>query len=51
MQLRLLPTYSTERYYILSEIEQRATIAAIEGDEGKSSLWSLYVNHPPSSMI
>lgn len=30
MNLNLLPTYTTERYYILSEIEDRAVFEPVE---------------------
>ena len=34
MNLRLLPSYTTERYYILSEIEDRANFELLEMKEG-----------------
>ena len=34
MNIRLLPSYTTERYYILSEIEDRADIELVEAKEG-----------------
>jgi hypothetical protein len=34
MNLRLLPSYTTERYYILSEIEDRAAFEALDIDAG-----------------
>jgi hypothetical protein len=34
MNLRLLPSYTTERYYILSEIEDRAAFEALDTDAG-----------------
>ena len=34
MELRSLPSYTTERYYILSEIEENATFYPSEIDEG-----------------
>ena len=34
MNLRLLPSYTTERYYILSEIEDRADFELLEKIEG-----------------
>ena len=34
MNIRLLPSYTTERYYILSEIEDRADFELLEAKEG-----------------
>jgi hypothetical protein len=34
MKLKLLPSYTTERYYILSEIEDRAAFEALDTDAG-----------------
>ena len=34
MKLKLLPSYTTERYYILSEIEERADFELLEETEG-----------------
>ena len=34
MQLRSLPSYTTERYYLLSEIEDRSLFEPVENEEG-----------------
>jgi hypothetical protein len=37
MNSNLLPSYTTEKYYLLSEIEDRAIFEAVEKDAGKKS--------------
>ena len=45
MNLRLLPSYTTERYYILSEIEDRANFEVVEMKEGSCIIEQNVMNY------